>query len=164
MDFLLGLEQSGFATWVRESPSLWAYPTILFFHTAGLALLVGVNTAVDLRILGFAPSLPLAPMQKYLPLMWAGFWVNAVSGAALLMADATTKAVNPVFLIKLVLIGLAVVNIAAINRRVFKSGISDRAILPMNVRVLAVTSLLLWIGAITTGRLMAYIGPVSGLE
>jgi hypothetical protein len=149
---------------VRESPSLWAYPTILFFHTAGLALLVGVNTAVDLRILGFAPSLPLAPMQKYLPLMWAGFWVNAVSGAALLMADATTKAVNPVFLIKLILIGLAVVNIAAINRRVFKNGISDRAILPMNVRVLAVTSLLLWIGAITTGRLMAYIGPVSGLE
>jgi hypothetical protein len=164
MDFLIQLEQSAFGTWVRESPSLWAYPTILFLHTAGLALLVGVNAAVDLRILGFAPGLPLSGMRRYLPVMWAGFWVNAISGAALLMADATTKVVNPVFLIKLVLIGLAVVNIAAINRRLFTGRISEDAILPSSVRLLALSSLLLWIGAITTGRLMAYIGPVSGLE
>ena len=29
-------------------------------------------------------------------------------------------------------------------------------------RVLAVTSLIFWGGAITAGRLMAYFGPVSG--
>ena len=40
MDFLIRLEESGFGTWVRESPSLWAYPTVLFLHTLGLALLL----------------------------------------------------------------------------------------------------------------------------
>jgi hypothetical protein len=33
----------------------------------------------------------------------------------------------------------------------------------MNVKVLAVTSLIFWLGAITAGRLLAYVGPVSGL-
>jgi hypothetical protein len=164
MDFLVGLEDSGLGTWVRESPSLWAYPTILFLHTIGLAMLVGVNTAVDLRILGFAPTLPLAPMRRFFPLMWVGFWVNALSGLVLLLADASTKVVNPVFLIKMALIALAVVNISAIDKKVFKRSVPDEGKLPMDVRLLACTSLLLWIGAITTGRLMAYIGPVSGLE
>jgi hypothetical protein len=164
MDFLIGLEQSALGVWVRESASLWAYPTILFLHTAGLAMLVGVSTAVDLRILGFAPSLPLAPMRRFFPLMWVGFWINTVSGLALLIADASTKVVNPVFLIKLGLVGLAVANIYAIDRQVFRGPLAQKTVMPPNVRTLAWASLILWVGAITTGRLMAYIGPVSGLE
>ena len=27
------LEATALATWVRESPSLWAYPTVLTLHT-----------------------------------------------------------------------------------------------------------------------------------
>jgi hypothetical protein len=33
---------------------------------------------------------------------------------------------------------------------------------PSKAKTLAVTSLLLWIGATTAGRLMAYLGPVGG--
>jgi hypothetical protein len=164
MEFLLKLEQSGFGTWVRESPSLFAYPTILFLHTVGLGLLVGVNVAIDLRILGFASELPLAPMRRFFPYMWAGFWVNAASGVALLIADASTKMVNPVFLIKIGLIVAAVVNTAVIRRRVFSDGSPECSGLSLKARALAVVSLLLWLGSITTGRLMAYIGPVSGLN
>jgi hypothetical protein len=96
-DLLAAVEQSGIATWIRESPTLWAYPTILFLHTVGLGFLVGPNVAIDLRLLGFPRELPLAPMRRWFPVMWCGFWVNAVSGVALLAADATTKIVNPVF-------------------------------------------------------------------
>jgi hypothetical protein len=163
MDTLIAIEETALATWVRESPSLWAYPTILFLHTIGLALLVGVSTAVDLRILGVAPSLPLTRMRSFIPLMWVGFWINALSGVALLVADASTKVFNPVFLIKLVLIGLAVANMRAIDTRIFGTNASQAAG-PSKVRWLAWASLFIWIGAITTGRLMAYIGPVSGLE
>jgi hypothetical protein len=35
---------------------------------------------------------------------------------------------------------------------------------PPRARVVAVTSLLLWILATTAGRLMGYLGPVSGLD
>ena len=89
MPLLASLENSGFGTWVRESKSLWAYPTILFLHTVGLGFLVGLNAAIDFRILGFARKLPLAPMESFYKIMWAGFWVNLLSGTLLLMADAT---------------------------------------------------------------------------
>ena len=83
MDFLIRLEESGFGTWVRESPSLWAYPTVLFLHTLGLAMVVGLSTAFDLRLIGVAPSLPLTPFKSFYPLIWIGFIINAVSGVAL---------------------------------------------------------------------------------
>ena len=50
MEFLSTLESSGFSTWLRESNSIWGYPMILTLHTVGLALLVGANTVLDLRL------------------------------------------------------------------------------------------------------------------
>jgi len=160
MSFLLSVENSAFGTWVRESKSLWAYPTILFLHTVGLGFLVGLNAAIDLRILGLARKVPLAPMESFYKIMWAAFWVNALSGTALLIADATTKLLNPVFYIKMSFVALAVINMVAIRRRVFgRPSLDDIAGF---ARALAITSLIFWGGAITAGRLMAYFGPVSG--
>jgi hypothetical protein len=162
MSFLSSLENSAFAAWVRESSSLWAYPTILFLHTVGLGFLVGLNAAIDLRILGVARRIPLAPMEAFYKIMWAAFWVNALSGTALLVADATTKLVNPVFYIKIGFVALAVINMVVLRRRVFRRLSTDVAAVGRFGRVLAITSLILWGGAITAGRLMAYFGPVSG--
>src|SRR5689334_21508412 len=120
MDFLAAIEHSPFSTWVRESGSLWAYPGILFMHTVGLACVVGVNAAVDLRILGVARRVSLAPMEKLFPIMWLGFLINAVSGTVLLAADATTKLANPVFGVKIGFIALALVNIWLLKRYVFR--------------------------------------------
>ncbi len=164
MDFLVWLEQTSIGTWVRESPTIWAYPTVLFLHTLGLGIVVGVSSAVDVRILGFASGVPLTPLKKLFPLMWVGFGINAFSGTLLLIADASTKLINPVFWVKMVLIALAVVTIQALNRQVFRNPLIDQIPMPMNGKILAGISLLLWAGAVTAGRLMAYIGPVSGLQ
>src|SRR6476469_4902563 len=99
--WLTFVEHSAFGTWVRESGAVWAYPGILFMHTIGLALLVGTNAAVDLRVLGAAKRLSLHPMQNLIPVMWAGFWINAVTGSILFLADATTKVHNPAFAFKM---------------------------------------------------------------
>jgi hypothetical protein len=162
MAFLASIENSALAAWVRESSSLWAYPAILFMHTVGLGFLVGLNAAIDLRILGFARRLPLAPMESFYKIMWAAFWVNAISGSLLLMADATTKLTNRVFYIKMTFVLLAVANMVWIRRRVFRDPAIDTAAVARFGRALAVASLLFWAGAITAGRLMAYFGPVSG--
>jgi hypothetical protein len=165
MDFLSQIEATAFATWVREAPTVWAYPTVLFLHTVGLGFLVGGNIAIDLRVLGVARELPFAPMERFFPYMWAGFWVNAVSGVVLLMADATTKLTNPVFTIKMVFVVLGVVNMAWLKRRLFRGGlVPDGAAATSYARAVAITSLLLWVAATTAGRLMGYLGPVSGLE
>ena len=162
MQLLASLENSGFGAWVRESSSLWAYPTILFMHTVGLGFLVGLNVAIDLRILGVANKLPLAPFERFYRIMWLAFWINTLSGTALLIADATTKLTNRVFYIKMTCILFAVISMVLIRRRVFRGEAIDRGALAASARTLAVASLVLWAGAITAGRLMAYFGPVSG--
>jgi len=161
MPLLASIENTAFAAWVRESSSLWAYPTILFMHTVGLGFLVGLNVAIDLRILGVAEKLPLAPFEKFYRVMWAAFWINALSGTALLVADASTKLTNRVFYIKMTCILFAVISMVLIRRRVFGAA-ADRAGLAAPARALAAASIVLWAGAITAGRLMAYFGPVSG--
>lgn len=163
MEFLQYLEQTGFSTWVRESRSLLSYPGILLLHTCGMAVVVGLAAGIDLRILGFAPALPLAPMRKFLPVLWVAFGINAATGTILLAADATTKLTNPDFFVKMGFILLAVILRRLIDARVFRDPEADRAVLPPGARPLAAISLVCWLGAITAGRLLAYVGPVSGL-
>ena len=161
MAFLAWLSGSPVGEWV--SGSTWAYPSLLFVHTLGLGVLVGLNSAIGLRLLGFAPSVPVAAMEPLFPYMWAGFWVNAVSGSVLFIADAPKKAANPSFIVKLVLIGLAVVVMRKLKRHAFPiaenlnaSNLSNPSVVTGRARMLAAMSLLLWAGAITAGRLMAY--------
>ena len=164
MAFLAWLSGSPVGEWV--SGSTWAYPSLLFVHTLGLGVLVGLNSAIGLRLLGFAPRVPVAAMEPLFPYMWAGFWVNAVSGSVLFIADAPKKAANPSFIVKLVLIGLAVVVMRKLKRHAFPIAENLNASNPSNptnpsvvtgrARMLAAMSLLLWAGAITAGRLMAY--------
>ena len=102
-------------------------------------------------------------MEPLFPYMWAGFWVNAVSGSVLFINDAPKKATNPSFIVKLVLIALAVVVMRALKRHAFPNPLNPSNLLnPLNqivsgrTKMLAAICLLLWAGAITAGRLMAY--------
>ena len=162
-DFLIRLEQSGFSIWVRESTSLFAFPGVLLLHTIGMGVVVGINAGIDLRILGVAPALPLAPMERFLPVLWAGFWVNAATGFVLVITDATTKLTNPDFYVKMAFIALAIINLRLLRNRVFRDPLIDREPLSTQAKILATTSLIFWLGAITAGRLMAYVGPVTGI-
>src|SRR5215813_2704869 len=111
MEFLRFIEHTSFSQWVTGSSSVLAFPTILLLHTIGMGIVCGISAGIDLRILGLAPALPLAPMEKYFPVLWVGFWINAVTGAVLLAADATTKFTNLDFYVKMIFIALALVNL-----------------------------------------------------
>jgi hypothetical protein len=150
------IEQSAFSTWLRESPSLLVFPTLLLLHTIGMGFVAGTNAAIDLRVLGVASQMRIAPMQKFLPLMWSGFWLNAVTGVALLIAYPTKAFTNPVFYIKLAFITLALVNTQMIRNEIFRDPNLDERPVPRKWKILAGTSLLLWTGAITAGRLLAH--------
>lgn len=164
MDFLRLIEQSSFSQWVIGSSSVFAFPSILLLHTIGMGVVVGISAGIDLRILGLAPALPLAPLEKFFPLLWVGFTINTITGFILLAADATTKMVNPDFYVKMVFIALALLNLRTLRKRVFRDPLIDKKPLTSDVKILAVTSMIFWLGAITAGRLLAYVGPVSGLS
>jgi hypothetical protein len=154
--FLIWLEMTSFSTWLRESPSILAFPAVLILHTVGLAFLAGISAAIDLRILGFVPGIPLAPFQSLFPIIWWGFWLNAVSGVVLLIAYPAKSLTNPLFFLKLSLIAAALVVFRQIRIVVFSDPDLDKSPVARKGRLLAASSLFLWIAAITAGRLLAY--------
>ena len=149
------LEGTALATWTRESPSIWAYPAILTLHTVGLGIVVGANAVVDFRLLGFAPRIRIPALSPLFRIILWAFVLNAVTGFVLFMSDATTKSAQPVFYVKLTLIALALWN-ALVVRRALRRG-PEWELVPSRYKRLAVLSLVLWAGAITAGRLMAYL-------
>ncbi len=150
------LESSSFSVWVRESNSVFAFPAILTLHTIGMGLVAGLNAAIDLRILGFAPRVPLMEMKRFFPLVWIAFWVNAASGVVLLIGYPTKALTNPVFYSKLLCIALGLAVLLLLKRHVFRDPRLDENPVPRKGRMLAVASLVCWTGAITAGRLLAY--------
>lgn len=148
-DLLASIEGSALAVWTRESPSIWAYSTILTLHTFGLAIVVGANAVIDLRLLGMAPRIPLAALRRLFPIMWWAFAINFVTGVMLFMADATTKAGQWMFYLKLALIALAF-----LASMTMATQLNEAA--PSKLRAVAMLSLLLWTAAIIAGRLLAY--------
>jgi hypothetical protein len=142
------LEASALAVWARESPSIWAYPTILMLHTVGLGVIVGASAVVDVRMLGYAPRIALRSLAPLFRLIWLASALSAATGGILFIADATTKSTQPVFYVKLTLIALALWTTVGAKRAVVRDEPK---------RWIALLSLLLWAGAITAGRLMAYL-------
>ena len=150
--FLAWVESTALSQWVVGSPSMFAFPGILTLHAIGMGFAVGISAALDLRILGVAPNVPLGELRRFMPILWAGFWLNAASGVLLLIGYPTKALTNPVFYLKLTLIGVAMTLLVRISRLVFatNSPITSR------LRNLAIASLICWAGAITAGRLLAY--------
>jgi hypothetical protein len=161
VNWLSAIEHSALSTWVREDTSIFAYPGILFLHTAGLSVVVGLCAVVDLRLLGFARRLPVAPLERFFPIIWAAFVVDAISGTILMAADATTRLTSPIFYVKMTLIAGAAAATVALRRTAFRRRAPDGSI-PPAAKWLAAVSLALWFGATAAGRLMAYLGTVAG--
>lgn len=153
--FLLWLEATSLSVWIRESTSVFAFPTFLTLHAIGMGLAVGVNAAIALRLLGFAPRVPLAELNRFVPVMWFGFWMNAFSGVVLLLGYPTKALTNPVFYLKLLLIAAGMWMFRRMTRRFDADG-RGLEVSAANVRVLAGMSLACWVAAVTSGRLLAY--------
>jgi hypothetical protein len=158
--FFRWLESSTLSVWTRESTSVLAYPAILSAHAIGMGLAAGVPVAMALHLLGVGrrtePAIPTRELNRFLRVMWIGFGVNAVSGLLLLIAYPTKALTNPLFYVKLVLIGLAVWMFARMTRRLARADELPAGRPSRALRALAVASLVCWPAAITAGRLLAY--------
>ena len=159
--FLASLEQSGLGNWVRDAPTIWAFPTILFLHTFGMAIVAGGSAMLSLMILGFWPAVPMRPFERMFPWLWVAFGVNAVTGTLMLVADATAKLTSLDFYIKMALVFAGLYLLIRMRRKIFENPKLDQAPLSGSAKILAWASLACWFGAITAGRLLAYVGPTA---
>ena len=163
MEFLNWLETLSYSAWVRESPSLWAFPALLFVHTLGMSLVAGGSAVISMALLGFWPKTALKPLERLYPVMWFGFWINLFTGFSIFLKDASIYGRNYDLYVKLVFVIFGVVLLKIMRKQVFGDPGLDNGPVSSRNKMLAWASLACWFCAIVAGRLIAYVGPVPGL-
>ena len=151
----LWLESTSIAEAMRERRLL--YPIVEIVHILGIIVLVGSAALFDFRLLGLSRQLSVAQLSRYL-LPWARLSVLGIVPAGVLMfvSNATTLAANPVFRLKLILIGVAIVNLLVFHWWTGKSIKEEETAVPIAAKVSAIVSLVVWVGVISCGRLLAF--------
>ena len=124
-------------------------------------IVAGGSTMISVIVLGFWPRAPIKPFARMFPLLWVAFGVNAVTGTMMLVADATNKLTSLDFYIKMALVFAGLFVLIRMRRQIFGDPQIDQVPLSGNTKLLAWASLACWFGAITAGRLLAYVGPGS---
>ena len=152
------IEASWLAQLMRQS--LWAYPAVEIVHITGIILLVGSVAMLDLRLLGLSRSIPVSALARHvLPWSWAALLLIVPSGLAMFSAHATDFLGNGAFALKMTLLLVAGCNAAFFHvgpYRTVKDWDVGRAA-PLAARASAAASLLIWVGVVSCGRLLAYL-------
>ncbi len=150
-------------SFLNQNP--WGWPLLEVTHFVGLALLFGIIMMFDLRMLGVAKELPLAPFRRLLPWSIFGFTLSIVSGlgftlglgANLFGVNAYDVLMTNLYLqVKIVLIVFAGLNIlffykSGVGRQVDDVGPGEDV--PGGAKAMAAASLVLWTGVLYFGRL-----------
>ena len=154
--FFIWLEELRLSSSIAESSTLYGFALVLVLHTIGIALTAGPAAVMSLRLLGVGRPLPLSSLRTLFTFFWIGFIGNAITGSLLFMMAASRTGYKPMYYAKLVFLALALVTLRPIRGAIEadRNG-EDIAAAPW-VKTLAILSLLLWIGVITSGRLIAY--------
>ena len=152
------IDSTALSTWLKESPSVWAFPTVLTLHTTGMGVLVGASYVFDLRLLGIGRNVPLSSYRWVFPTLAVGLGVNIVTGILLFIKDPTHWGTAFPFFVKMGLVIASAATVVPMRSLVLGSGAEQRDV-SKNMRLLAIASILAWSGAITAGRLLAYVVP-----
>ena len=153
MEFLQAIEQLGPVRLLKSS--FLAYPVVNALHIAAIGALFTSALLMDLAVLGAIRSVP---REKFVALLrrvaLGAFAIAALTGLALFSIQATDYARNPAFLMKLGLIGLAVLNFLAFTILTRRSPNGETSTAS---RFCAVASILLWSGVLLCGRLIGFV-------
>ena len=158
MEIINILENNAVADVVRSS--LWAYPLLESVHLIGLAFVVGAVAMLDLRLVGLSKSLPVSGLASHiLPWVRMAFILVVISGFLLYMSDAEYYTFKVVFWVKIGLIVIAGLNAFLFHRGIYKQvdNWNEDNAPPARARFTGSVSLLVWMGVIVAGRLLAYL-------
>jgi len=153
MEFLQAIEQLGFVRLLKTS--FFAYPIVNALHIAAIGALFTSVLLMDLAVLGAVRSIPREKLVALLRrVALTAFVVAVLTGLTLFSVRAMHYAQTQVFLIKIGLIGLAILNFltfTSLDSRVENDTPS------FALRLSAVASILLWSGVLLCGRFIGFI-------
>jgi len=152
-----------FAELMTASKWWWAF--MMDLHFVGLVLLIGTVGILNLRMLGFAKQIPIAPLHRLVPWAMVGFGLNLVTGVLAFTGMDQYYTYNWAFWIKMLAIMLLGLNVAAFYLTgAFQSveGLGPGDDAPPLAKFIAGTSLFLWFAVITLGRyIQSYSDTIS---
>jgi hypothetical protein len=151
------LEQSAPVNALKAS--FYVYPSVNAVHILAIGALLTTVALMDLRILGFfrnaEPGIPV-PLLRNVAL--AAFAVAALTGLTMFSIRATEYVSNPVFLAKMTLIPLAILNFLIFLRLAGPAGERpDLYPVPAAARTGAALSILLWLAVAVCGRFIGFV-------
>lgn len=148
MGFLLWIEESALGIYVREDA--WGFAIALSLHAVGMATALGVAIVTNLRVLGYIKEIPVLSYSSLFLTAWIGFAINLISGLMLYSSHATEYTFQWVFMLKLALLALGGILLKVMMQNI-RAGADEG-----KVKLLSAICLASWLGAVITGRLMAY--------
>jgi hypothetical protein len=138
--------------------SAWLYPTANVLHVLGMALVVGPVLAFDLRVLGITGAGALRDAARVLlPWPLVGLVIAVPAGLVLFGSDSTALLSNAAFRLKLLLLVAAAVNAAAFHASGLLRQQQPGDPVPLRLKLQAAASILLWVGVVICGRMIAYV-------
>lgn len=157
-----------FAAWLAQTPIsqfiqnvLWIIPAVQTVHILAIAAVLSSVVMIDLRIFGLAGrGMTMSDTAgRYVPWIWWGVLILALTGATLITGEPVRSLTNPAFQIKMALLVVALVVTVLFQRTVgAKAGAWDSAPrLPGAVRAAALATLLVWFAIAVFGRWIAYL-------
>jgi len=155
------LQSIDFLTAIRESALV--YPILLGTHLACIAFFGGMILMTDLRLLGLTlKGLTITEVVGGLrPWKRLGGVIMITCGLLLGSSEAVKYAPNPFFWTKMTILALIGVHALIFRPIVYnKTEELDRSpVIPSKAKLAAYLSLILWLGMICMGRLIAYYEP-----
>jgi hypothetical protein len=163
------MEMEPWEVWVRSTDlhffvlrNPWMWPLCETIHYIGLSLLLGTVGLFDLRALGMAKG--IAPYAIHGLIRWGivGFILNIITGIVFFFGHPDQYAYNNAFYFKAAFMGIAGFNILAFyGTRAFREmkTLGPLADVPGRVKLIAATSLSMWIGVLICGRLLTFFRP-----
>jgi hypothetical protein len=154
---LAALQGSALPTALRLSS--YGYPLVNAGHIVGIALLFGAIVPLDLRLLGFWPSVPVVSLSRILlPISIVGLMLAVVTGSLLFSVGAVKYAGLGIFQLKMLLVLAATANALLLARVPGWTGDApERTRGRSRIAFAAGLSIALWLAVILCGRLIAYL-------
>ena len=151
------LEATPISDWLVESA--YAYPAMLSCHGIGMSIVIGILFVMNLRLLGFFTGISLEAFRSLMKLAWFGFLINFLSGCVLFVQKASSFVEMWVFLVKIAGVFLATLVAVLIQKQLRERAEewSPDESVAIRLKILAITSLLLWFVVIVTGRIVGYM-------
>jgi hypothetical protein len=155
---LAWMESSWLHSFMHEP---WTWVITETIHFTGMCLLFGPIIIIDLRLVGVGRRfISASSVHVLIPVALVGFGMNLVTGVMFCFGLPYRYAMNISFQIKMVLVVLAGINALYFWRKASRAlaAIGSNDDPPLELKLVGITSLLLWTGVIGFGRMIPYLG------